>query len=142
MKIENNQDRLLLDSRYYALFEANRVWKAAFMATPAERLDMAREVHRLRAFSLNQVAKICRLSPSTVARKLRANAPGGRFEPESLTTLMVIRKLVTDQEKIDNHLIHMVVETGTSINTIHRLTGAHAGTMYEQVKPTEGAMAA
>lgn len=137
--IETNQDRLLLDARYYALFEANRVWKLTYLATQPEKIELVKDIYKLRTFSLNQIAKICRLSPSTVSRRHPANSPGGRFEPESLTTLMVIRKLVTDLEPIESHLVQMVVKAGTSVNEVARLTGAPASTMYNQAREFEEA---
>lgn len=128
---------LLKDPKYAALYEARRLWRITHIANHQERLRYAAELWEHRSYSLRQISKVCRISSATLARNnLRANAGGGRFEPESLTTLMIIRKLVLTKQKVPTYMIQQAVESGTSINAVAKLTGAAGGTMYKSAKLT------
>lgn len=118
------------DRQLRTLQKANKFWKLAALSDRKERLDLARELHEERMFSLNQLAKITRLSVPTVARAMSKNSPGGRFTPESLSSLTYMRKVVIAGEKIPMNLVRTLVEEGTSISEISRLTGAPETQMY------------
>jgi hypothetical protein len=125
-----DQTSRLQDDRLRALEKAAKTWKLSYYGDRKERLAYARELHAERLFSLNQLAKICRLSVPTVSRVLKKNSPGGRFAPEGLSSLTYIRKVVIAGEKIPMNLVRSLVEGGTSISTISRLTGAPETQMY------------
>lgn len=124
------------DDRLRALERAAKIWKLSYYGNFKERLAYAEELHRERMFSLTQLAKICRLSVPSVSRVMKKNAPGGRFAPEGLSSLTYIRKVVIAGEKIPMNLIRSLVEGGTSISTIARLTGAPETQMYVHYKAT------
>lgn len=129
--IDMNDPRLLEDSRFRAMWEADRVWKSSFMLNSTERILYLRDLHRHEMFSLSQLAKICRVSSSTVSRKFPKNAPGGRFDPQTLKPLMMLRRAVLSGEQLQRYLISQVVDSGTSVGTIARLTGASATNLYK-----------
>jgi hypothetical protein len=120
-----------IDEKLHALSEAHRIWKLCLVANRVEKLEFARSLHALRAFSLTQLAKICRLSVATVARKMESNATGGRLTPECLTLLIQLRKLVTSQEQISRYLVEQLVYGGTSLSCAANLTGASYSALYK-----------
>lgn len=124
------------DARLRALEKAAKIWKLSVFGDKKDKLAYAEELHAERLFSLNQLAKIVRLSVPTVARAMTKNSPGGRFSPESLSSLTYMRKVVIAGEKIPMNLVRQVVEGGTSISEIARLTGAPETQMYVHYKAT------
>lgn len=132
-----HEDRLLK-----GLERAKDVWKFSAVADRKERMVMAHELHALEMFSLNQLAKICRLSVPTVCRKLTKNATGGRFQPESLSSLVYIRKVVMMGERLPTSIIRTAVSSGTSVSTVARLTGASETTLYLKAGNTNSRSAA
>lgn len=118
------------DAKLLGLRKAQEVWRLSALADRKDRLRLAHELHAHKMFSLNQLAKITRLSVTTVARHMKKNAEGGKLEPEVLTSLVYIRKLVIINTKIPANLVQTAQETGTSISTIARLTGASQTTLY------------
>jgi hypothetical protein len=124
----------LPDDRLRALEKAAKIWKLSYYGNRKERLAYAQELHAERLFSLNQLAKICRLSVPSVSRAMKKNSPGGRFMPEALSSLTYIRKVVIAGEKIPMNLVRSLVHGGTSISTISRLTGAPETQMYVHYK--------
>jgi hypothetical protein len=136
MDIFPGEDNPAIDKRLRALEKAAKFWKLSYYGNRRERLDYARELYEEKMFSLNQLAKICRLSVPTVARALTKNSPGGRFSPESLSSLTYIRKVVIAGEKIPMNLVRTIVEGGTSISEIARLTGAPETQMYVHHRAT------
>lgn len=124
-KVSGSTDRLLR-----GLDRAKHIWHLSAHADRKERMVMAHELHAFEMFSLNQLAKICRLSVPTVCRKLTKNATGGRFQPEVLSSLVYIRKVVIMGERLPTSIIRTAASSGTSVSTIARLTGASETTLY------------
>lgn len=118
------------DHRLKALVKAKELWLVSTLADRHERLAMAFELHAFQMFSLNQIAKVCRLNVGTVARHMKKNATGGRFAPEGLASLIYIRKLVITHEQIPSAIVRTAVSSGTSVSTVARLTGASQTTLY------------
>lgn len=118
------------DAKLLGLKKAHEVWKLAALADRKERLRLAHELHAHGMFSLNQLAKIARLNVPTVARHMKKNAEGGKFEPEVLSSLVYLRKLVIINTHIPRSLVQTAAETGTSISTVARLTGASQTSLY------------
>lgn len=121
--IDHDDSRLMKDPKFLALHEANKVWRDTFMLNSKERIAHLPDMHRHELFSLNQLAKICRVSAATASRKLKANSGGGRFEPEALTSLMIIRRCAISGETVRQYMLEQIVETGTSLGEVARLTG-------------------
>lgn len=115
-----------------ALRDAEKTWKLSMIASHTVRIDLARDLYKHQMFSLNQLAKICRTSVPTLSRRLRANAGGGRFEPEALAHLIVIRTRVIEGREVTPGLIRSAEEAGVSINTIATLTGASFSVLYKR----------
>jgi hypothetical protein len=124
-RIIGSEDRLMK-----GLTRAKDIWHLSAVADRKERMVMAHELHAFEMFSLNQLAKICRLSVPTVCRKLTKNATGGRFQPEVLSSLVYIRKTVIIGERLPASIIRTAASSGTSVSTIARLTGASETTLY------------
>jgi hypothetical protein len=127
--LTNVQDRML-----NGLTRAKEVWHLAALADRKQRLLMAHELHTYALFSLNQLAKITRLSVPTVCRHMKKNAIGGKFEPEVLSSLVYLRKLVIINSFVPTSFVTSAVETGTSVSTIARLTGASETSLYLKTK--------
>ena len=125
------------DNKLRALTLAHDIWRTTAMCDRKDKLDFAAELHAEALFSLNQLAKIVRLPVPTVARVLKKNSPGGRFQPEALSSLTYIRKVVLQGEKIPMHLVRTLVKEGTSVTEISRMTGAPETSMYLFVKNTK-----
>jgi len=123
--LTNIEDRLLR-----GLTLAKDYWRRSAVADRKERMVMVHDLHTYEMFSLNQLAKICRVSVPTVCRKLTKNATGGRFQPEALSALVYIRKLVILQERLPTAIVRTAVSSGTSVSTVARLTGASETTLY------------
>jgi hypothetical protein len=121
------------DTMLLGLLKAKELWHLSALADRKERLVMAHELHGYAMFSLNQLAKICRLNVPTVSRHMKKNAAGGRFEPEVLSSVVYLRKLVIIQAYIPNSFVQSAVETGTSVSVIARLTGASQTSLYLKV---------
>jgi hypothetical protein len=127
--INDIQDRMLR-----GLTRAKEIWLLAALADRKQRLVMAHELHAFELFSLNQLAKITRLSVPTVCRHMKKNAVGGKFEPEVLSSLVYLRKLVIINSFVPTSFVISAVETGTSVSTIARLTGASETSLYLKTK--------
>ena len=122
------------DTRLNGLMRAKELWQLSVLADRKQRLLMAHELHGFGLFSLNQLAKITRLSVPTVARHMKKNAIGGKFQPEVLSSLVYLRKLVIIDTHIPASFIQGAVATGTSVGTISRLTGASETSLYLKTK--------
>jgi hypothetical protein len=118
------------DHRATTLQRAYELWKYTALADRKEKLLCAAELYTAKLFSLNQLAKIVRLPVPTVARAMKKNSPGGRFSPDTLHSLTYVRRVVLTGEKIPMALVRSMVEAGTSISEISRLTGAPETQMY------------
>lgn len=127
--LTNVQDRML-----NGLTRAKDIWHLSALADRKQRLLMAHELHGYGLFSLNQLAKICRISVPTVARHMKKNAVGGKFQPEVLSSLVYLRKLVIINSFVPTSFVTSAVETGTSVSTIARLTGASETSLYLKTK--------
>ena len=136
-KVNVRQDKTLR-----GLERAKDIWHLSAHADRKERMVMAHELHAFEMFSLNQLAKICRVSVPTVCRKLTKNATGGRFQPEVLSALVYIRKVVITGERLPSSIIRTAVSSGTSVSAIARLTGASETTLYIKAGTTNSRSAA
>lgn len=118
------------DAKLLGLRKAQEIWRLSALAGRKDKINMAHELHAHEMFSLNQIAKIVRLSVPTIARHMSKNAAGGKLEPEVLSFLVYIRKLVIINTPIQPSLVQTAQGTGTSISTIARLTGASQTSLY------------
>jgi hypothetical protein len=122
------------DARLKHLMRAKEVWITSALADRRERMVMAHELHGFEMFSLNQLAKICRLTVPTVSRHMKKNAVGGKFQPEVLSSLIYLRKLVIINTQVPASFVKQAVETGTSVGVIARLSGASESSLYFKSK--------
>lgn len=116
---------------------AEAKWKSAIGADKLLKLHYAKEIHEYGLFSLNQLAKIVRLSPREVSAKLKANSGGGRFEPETLSTLIILRQTYLRNDPVRPSLIEVALEGGTSYSCLVRLTGIPYSTYYKYARKEE-----
>lgn len=123
---------ITLDRTQRGLEKALELWKLSANADRIQRVEMAMELYEFEQFSLNQLAKITRLSVPTISRLVRPNSGGGKFSPESLAYLILIRKTVLTGEPIPKYILNSTVAAGTSISSIATLTGASSSSLYKQ----------
>lgn len=122
------------DRRLRALETAQQAWKDTAWLGLDAKMELVRELYSYQMFSLTQLSKICRVSTATLSRKMRPNSGGGRFEPATLTSLIVLRKIILLGDPVDKLLLRVIVNGGTSISTAARLTGAAENTLYMKHK--------
>lgn len=122
------------DKKLEALEQASFYWQKAFYADNLTKLAYAADLHKYEIFSLNQIAKICRVRPVELSRyHLKPNAKGGRFEPETLTALAAMRRSHLKGDKVSPKLIEICVNGGTSFSCATALTGIAYSSYYKDV---------
>lgn len=125
------------DRRLEALELAQRTWAKTYREddyTKLQKIELAKELHEYALFSLNQLGKIVRLPAVTLTRAgLQSNASGGRFDPQTLTTLIAMRKTKMLGERCPARLIEVCVEGGTSWSCAATLTGIAYSNYYKNV---------
>lgn len=123
----------MYDKLLTALNEADKVWRQAQRYDNKTKFDWAEKLHSYGIFSFNQLAKICRTNVPYLTRRMHSMyAVGGRFEPEALTTLILIRNSVLRGEPVGANLIRIAYNAGCSISCICTLTGLPKSKAYEQ----------
>jgi hypothetical protein len=121
------------DQKLEALTQAEFYWRKAFYADKLTKLAYAEDLNNYGAFSLTQLAKIVRSHTSELTRYgIQGGARGGRFEPETLSTLIHLRKLRMKGERIPTNLIELAVAGGTSWSCASYLTGIAYSSYYNQ----------
>lgn len=114
-----------------ALEEAARAWANSMYASPAERIQMAKDLHQYKLFSLNQLAKIVRLTPAGVSRHCKKHDnTGGRFQPEALAVLIYLRKNYVKDGTVNTNLVQAAVEAGCSASGLSKLVGINYPRIY------------
>lgn len=122
------------DKKLDCLKMADLYWRKAFYAHRDIKIAYAKDLHEYGLFSLSQLAKIVRLRTVDLTRAgLKANAKGGRFEPETLTALISMRQSRLLEEKIPTRLVEIVVNGGTSWSCAAALTGLAYATYAKDV---------
>lgn len=116
------------------LERAHRIWTMSIVAGHKEKLAFAEELNAHGMFSIRQLAKIVRLSHGALSQHITKQSRGGRFNPESLTALVILRKLVLNGEKLPINMVSAVVKGGTSVSTLAYLVGANHTTLYVRLK--------
>lgn len=116
------------------LERAQHIWMLCLVSNNAEKLEFAQELNDYKIFSIRQIAKIVRMSPNTVSKHISKQGVGGRLNPESLTALIALRKLVSNKQPLPMGMVRAVIEAGTSVSVLCRLTGAHHPSMYVRLK--------
>lgn len=117
------------------LNRAAEIWQRTLNSTADQRLELAHELADMEIFSHRQIAKIARMSTTTLGRKVEnRGSGGGRFEPSTLSALAVIREMVIDNKPLPMALIQATVKDGTSLSNLCRLTGAPRASLYNRIK--------
>lgn len=117
------------------LLKAEAYWKKASMADKLTKIDMAKELNDLKMFSLNQLAKIVRIPARELSSRMKAQSGGGRFEPETLSALAIVRRKKLAGESIPQALLQLIVEGDTSLSCACELTKIAYSTHYHLVAP-------
>jgi hypothetical protein len=121
------------DQKLEALTQAEFYWRKAFYADNLTKLAYAQDLNKYGAFSLSQLAKVVRTHSSSLAREgIIGGVRGGRFEPETLSTLIQLRKLKMKDDRIPTALIETALEGGTSWSCAAYLTGIAYSSYYKQ----------
>jgi hypothetical protein len=119
------------------LLKAESYWKKAAIADKITKIDMAKELNNLKMFSLNQLAKIVRIPARELSSRMSPKSGGGRFEPETLSALAVVRRKKLAGEAIPQALLQLIVESDTSYSCACELTGIPYSTYYKLVAPKD-----
>lgn len=124
------------DRKLAGLKLANHYWQKSYsdLVGSMQKLEMAKELHEYGMFSLSQIAKIVRLQVVALTREgMTRNATGGRFEPETLTTLIAMRQSRLLGERVPVRLIEICTKGGTSWSCAATLTGVSYSNYYKNV---------
>ena len=121
------------DRQLAGLRLAKQYWMDARIAPKDIKLEFAKELHTFNLFSLNQIAKIVRINVKYVAAILKKNAVGGKFEPEALSSLIIMRQMQLSGQRIQPSLLRLVLDTGTTFSCTVALTGISYGSYYRDV---------
>lgn len=120
------------DRTLEALELASDIWTKTAMAAKVEKMGYAADLHRMAHFSLPQIAKIVRINARFIYEEFTPNAKkGGRFDPQTLSTLARIRRAHLEGEKVPKQLIGMGIRGGTSYSCLTALTGISYSAYYE-----------
>lgn len=85
-------------------------------------------------FSLRQISQLCGKSPSTLSRWGGRNSKtGGKFNPDDLE---MYRSIIfqRDMGELDWGQVYKVINRGTSIDFLARITGLPKSSVYRKVK--------
>jgi hypothetical protein len=114
-----------------ALQVAEKTWKVAQRFSNKEKMAAAAELHIYGVFSHSQLAKICRTNVPMLSRRMQPNGTrGGRFEPEALSLLILLRSAVLQGVDPSMYHIEMAVEAGCSLGCVASFTGLSSGSLY------------
>jgi hypothetical protein len=109
-------------------------WRLSEISPRSERLAMAHDLDD-GELSLSNIAALTRLSVTTVSRHLpERERNGGRFAPESLSSLRYLRSQVIQGQKPSFPQLRAAVEAGTSLATAARLIGVSNPHLYQAFK--------
>jgi hypothetical protein len=121
-----------LDKVLGALEQAAEIWEKTVLGMKEEKLAYAHQLHRFEHFSLPQIAKIVRLNSRYIYEELQPNnTKGGRFDPQTLSTLVRIRRAHLQGEKVPRQLISMGIKGGTSYSCLTSLTRISYSAYYD-----------
>lgn len=119
------------DKRLEALTQAEFYWRKSFYEGRMTKLAYAEDLHKYQLFSISQLSKIVRMHAAELSRYgLAKNGRGGRFEPESLSNLIHLRKQKLKDEVVAVSMIKGCVEAGTSWSCVSYLTGISYSSYY------------
>lgn len=122
------EDRLLSGLKLAEVY-----WKKAPFAKREEKVAMAEALNYYEMFSLTQLAKIVDLNPRDLSGKLKPSAGGGRFDPQTLGTLVMLREHRLKGSKPSTGLVALTREAGNSLSCTCALTGIPYTTYYNQL---------
>lgn len=121
------------DQKLEALTQAEFYWRKAFYADNLTKLAYAQDLDKYQLFSASQLAKIVRTHTPTLLREgILGSQRGGRFEPETLSTLILLRKLRSEGKNIPVNLIETALHGGTSWSCASYLTGIAYSSYYNK----------
>lgn len=109
---------------------AAEYWRLSAISPRSERMDMAAELDD-GEWSLSNLADLTRTSIQSLSRHLpKRERKGGRFAPESLSSLRYLRSLVIQGLPLSVPQLRTVEEAGTSLSTAARLIGVSDPILY------------
>lgn len=85
-------------------------------------------------FSLRQISQLCGKSPSTLSRwSGRSSKTGGKFNMEDLE---MYRSIIfqKDMGELDWHQVYRVLDRGTSVDFLARITGLPKSSIHRKLK--------
>ena len=121
------------DRQLAGLKLAQQYWMDSRNADRKLKVKMARDLHGFGLFSLNQLAKIVRTNVKVIAGELEKNAKGGRFTPETISSLIIMRQTLLQNKRVSPMLLRLALQAGTSFSCIVSLTGISYGAYYRDI---------
>ena len=113
---------------------AAEYWRLSAISPHSERLAMAGELDD-GEWSLSNLAALTRTGIKTLSRHLPARErKGGRFAPESLSSLRYLRTLVIQGLPLSVPQLRTVEEAGTSLSMAGRLIGVTDVYLYQMTR--------
>lgn len=120
------------DKLLEALELAGEIWEKSALGDKMEKLGYAAQLNRFGVFSLPQIAKIVRINSRFLYEEMVPKAEkGGRFDPQTLSTLVRIRRIRVERKAVPHALIRTAIEGGTSYSCMVVLTGIPYSKYYE-----------
>jgi hypothetical protein len=122
----------LEDKLLEALELAGDIWEKSALGDKMEKLGYAAQLNRFGVFSLPQIAKVVRINSRFLYEEMKPKADkGGRFDPQTLSTLVRIRRCRLERKVVPHALIRTGIEGGTSYSCMVKLTGIPYSKYYE-----------
>lgn len=119
------------DKHLEALTQAEFYWRKSFYEGRLTKLAYAEDLHRYGIFSMTQIAKCVRMHTAELSRHgLTRNGKGGRFEPESLSALIYLRKQRLSEQSVATGMVQAALDSGTSWACVSYLCGIAYSSYY------------
>ena len=111
---------------------AQEAWRDSAFLSTTQKIALGAQLNRYRVFSTMQIAKLVRIShPSALKYGYGRNIPGGRFEPQALSSLTILRKQYkVGPQEVSKPLVRLCFDSGCSYGVIRRLTGIPITTLH------------
>ena len=123
--------RKIEDRHLRFLTLADKIWKSSDFMERRHKYEFAEELDSFDLMSLQQLAKVTRTTvPSLVNRLPKRPRRGGRFAPETLRSLVVLRRQYVAGQTLSPSVVESVMQEGTSGTAAARLIGSSTWSFY------------
>lgn len=124
-------------NRPEALMRAKYLWEVSAHIQFRDKLMYCKQLAELDVFSISQVAKIGRIDPKSLRKRgIKSRAPGGLFDAEAVSTLLLLEEQVRLGEQVSKPLIRLCVGAGCSLSVVARIIGMQVTKIYRFMEET------